>query len=101
MQFVITAYDYLDENAISRRLEQRELHVQGIEKLVKSGAFLSGGAMLDDNGKMIGSSIHVEFDNKDDVEKWIAQDPYVKGKVWEKIDVRAINLVPVSKILNG
>lgn len=43
MQFIITAYDFTDDDAINRRLAQREAHLAGIEKMVKAGTFLSGG----------------------------------------------------------
>lgn len=100
MQFSIMAYDYEDDDAINRRLAQRQAHIDGIESMVKQGRFLSGGAILNDDGKMIGSSVHVEFPNRDEMEQWISQDPYVTGKVWEKIEINEIKLVPVADMLS-
>ncbi|TBR43136.1 hypothetical protein CBF23_005475 [Marinomonas agarivorans] len=101
MQFAVTAYDYQDEDTINRRLSNRDAHVQGIEKLVKAGIFLSGGAMLNEDGKMIGSSVHVDFNTREALDEWIQNDPYITGKVWEKVDIREIKLVPIANILNG
>ena len=57
MQFVVTAFDYTDADALDRRLAHREQHLAGVRKLITEGRFLSGGAILDDAGKMIGSTL--------------------------------------------
>jgi uncharacterized protein YciI len=100
MQFIVTAYDYEDEEAIDRRLANREAHLVNIEKMAKEGTFLSGGAILNKEGKMIGSSAHVEFNHRDEVEAWVAQDPYTLGKVWDKIEISEGLLFPVKKLVN-
>ncbi|MFT4929965.1 MAG: hypothetical protein ACI8WB_006100 [Phenylobacterium sp.] len=97
MQFIITAYDHEDEDAINRRLTNRKVHLAGIEKMAKQGTFLSGGAILNQDGKMIGSSAHVEFPARSDVEAWIKQDPYTTGRVWNNIEISEGLLFPVSK----
>lgn len=99
MQFIITAYDFTDDDAINRRLAQREAHLAGIEKMVKAGTFLSGGAILNAQGKMIGSSVHVEFDDRAQLEEWLNNDPYTTGKVWDKVEVSEGMLFPVRKFL--
>jgi len=99
MQFIVTAYDFVDEDAINRRLENRKAHLAGIEEMLKQGTFLSGGAILNKEGKMIGSSAHVEFSERSKVDEWIKLDPYTTGKVWENVDVSEGLLFPVSKFL--
>jgi len=99
MQFIITAYDFQDNEALNRRLLSRQAHLDGIEKMVIAGTFLSGGAILNDDGKMIGSSAHVEFKDRAGVDAWIAQDPYTTGKVWDKVIVNEGLLFPVNKLL--
>jgi len=99
MQFIITAYDYIDEDAINRRLANRKEHLAGIEIMAKQGTFLSGGAILNNEGKMIGSSAHVEFSDRSAVEAWINQDPYTTGKVWDEVSISEGLLFPVSKFL--
>jgi len=100
MQFIVTAYDYQDDEAINRRLANRQAHLAAIEIMVKQGTFLSGGAIVNNEGKMIGSSAHVEFDNREEVEAWIAQDPYSLGKVWQKVEITQGMLFPVQKFSN-
>ncbi|WP_444995489.1 YciI family protein [Aliikangiella sp. IMCC44359] len=96
MQFVVTAYDFKDEEAIKRRLANRDAHLSGIKKMAEQGTFLSGGAILDSDGKMIGSSAHVTFDHRAEVEDWINSDPYTVGKVWDKVIISEAKLFPMK-----
>ena len=96
MHFVVTALDYTDEEAISRRLAHRDAHLTGVKELISQGRFLSGGAILDDNEKMIGSTLHLEFPDKASLLEQIQKDPYISGKVWENIDVKAARFVPLK-----
>lgn len=96
MQFVVTAMDFTDSEALPRRLACREAHLAGIRKMIVDGTFLSGGAILDAEGRMIGSSAHVEFESRKQLNEWLQNDPYTVGKVWGQIDVREVKLVPVN-----
>jgi uncharacterized protein YciI len=87
-QFLITAYDYTDDKAIERRLAARPAHVELIEKLHSEGKLLMGAAILDDSGKMIGSSLVGEFSDRNELDSWLDVEPYVTNRVWEKIEVR-------------
>jgi len=98
MQFIVTAYDFEDEEAINRRLANREAHLAGIKKMLIEGSFLSGGAILNKAGKMIGSSAHVEFAERAEVDAWIQQDPYMTGKVWDRIEISEGLLFPVTNV---
>ena len=96
MQFVVTALDYTDDDALNRRMANREQHLASVRKLIADGHFLSGGAILDDAGKMIGSTLHMEFPTREALNAQLRNDPYVVGKVWETIDVRQVRLVPLK-----
>ena len=96
MQYVITALDFTDEDAINRRNTHREAHLVGIKNMADAGVFKSGGAILDDSGKMIGSTAHVEFSEKAGLDHWITNDPYTTGKVWEKVDIKPVHLFPME-----
>ena len=96
MQFVVTAMDYTDDDAINRRMTHREAHLAGVKKLISQGRFLSGGAILDDNEKMIGSTLHLDFPDHESLLEHLHADPYIDGKVWENIDVKAARFVPLD-----
>jgi len=79
MQFMIVAYDGQDEGALNRRLAVRDSHI-------------AGGAILDEAGRMIGSTTYVEFESRADLDNWLQQDPYVTGDVWRDITISPIRL---------
>lgn len=97
MQFVVTALDYTDAGALQRRMDNREVHLERLRAQIEAGRILSAGAILDDAGNMIGSSLHLDFPDRASLDQALAQDPYSSGKVWEKIEVRPIKLVPIAR----
>jgi uncharacterized protein YciI len=92
MQFLLTAYDGTDTGALERRLKVRPAHLEKVEILRKSGEFLFGGAILDDKGQMIGSMIVYEFPDRKALDEWLKEEPYIYGKVWEKITIAPFRL---------
>jgi uncharacterized protein len=97
MQFVVTAMDYTDEGALQRRMANREAHLLGVRQLAAAGNILSGGAILDADGRMIGSTMHVDFPDRASLEAILQADPYVSGRVWEHIDIKEARLLPPGK----
>lgn len=88
MEFLVLAYDGTDEGALARRMAAREAHLAGVKPMVTDGRMQIGGAILDDSGRMIGSMTVVNFPDRAAVDAWLAADPYVKGGVWQRIEVR-------------
>ncbi|MPR35786.1 YciI family protein [Salmonirosea aquatica] len=88
MLYVIHAYDYTDEQAHDRRLTARPLHFDRARTLKANGHFVLGGALLSPDGEMIGSLMVLDFDDETQLRTWLETDPYVTGRVWEKIDVK-------------
>jgi uncharacterized protein YciI len=88
MQFLITAYDGKDENAQARRSAARPAHIEGAKDLLAGGQVLIGGAILNDADEMIGSSLVVEFENREALDQWLNNDPYVTENVWQDITVQ-------------
>ena len=97
MQFVVTAHDFKDEDAINRRMAMRDEHLVGATKLMAVGVLLSAGAFLNEEGKMIGSSLLYEIDSKEELDNILNNDPYIRGKVWESFEIKQIKLFrPIS-----
>lgn len=48
------------------------------------------GCMLDEEGKMKGSALIMDFESRETLDEYIANEPYVVEKVWEKIEVEPI-----------
>ena len=88
-QFVIKAYD--GEGKLDKRMEVRPRHFEGMEKMKEN--ILCAGGMLDDDGKMIGSLLVMEFENREQLDEYLAHEPYVVEHVWERIEVERMNVV--------
>lgn len=87
MQFLVVARDGADGGAAARRMAAREAHIEGAKAMAASGAMLCGGALLDDDGAMIGSACMVEFADRAALDAWLMNDPYVTGDVWRTVEV--------------
>jgi len=92
MQFVLTAYDGTDAEAPARRAAARPAHLQHAAELEATGQIIAGGAILNDTGDMIGSTIYMEFETRKELDDWVAVDPYVTGNVWQDISIQPIRL---------
>ncbi len=93
MHFLVVAHDFRDPEALDRRLRHRPAHIEGVKRMKAEGTFVDGGAMLDDEGRMIGSMVLVDFPSRAEVDAWLAADPYVTGQVWEHVTVRPFRRV--------
>jgi hypothetical protein len=92
VEYLITALDGTDADALDRRLAVREAHLAGAQRLAERGELLSGGAILDDDGRMIGSSMHVAFADEAAFRAWYDAEPYVTGDVWRDVTVQRMRL---------
>ena len=93
MTFIITAHD--GENMLPRRMEVRPRHLENISK-IKDRVVCAGG-LLDDEGKMKGSVLVMDFDSREDLDEYLKNEPYVTEHVWEMVEVERMNVV----LLNG
>ncbi|WCT14659.1 YciI family protein [Mucilaginibacter jinjuensis] len=87
-QYLITAYDFTDTEAFERRANVRPHHLDGVRELKEKGNYVLGGAMLNADGKMIGSTMIVQFNSEEELEAWKNSDPYMTQKVWETVDIK-------------
>jgi len=89
MQFMIKALD--GEGKLEKRMEVRPRHLAGMEKL--RDHIICAGGLLDDTGKMKGSVLIMDFENRAELDKYLASEPYVVEGVWEKVEVETLNVV--------
>ena len=61
----------------------------------ENGNFIIGGAILNDDGKMIGSSMILQFEKPQELQNWMDSEPYIQQKVWEKFDVKPFRVANV------
>ncbi|MGA1932633.1 YciI family protein [Arcobacter sp. YIC-464] len=93
MQYLVIAYDY--EDALDKRMEARPAHVEGTQKLMAEGKIVSACALIEDE-KMVGSSVLTNFENEDEFDEWLVNEPYVVNGVWnmEEIQVVPVKVMP-------
>ena len=92
MQFIVKAYD--GPNMLEKRMEVRPRHLEGMARLGEH--IICAGGLLDENGKMKGSALVLEFDDRAQLDAYLAAEPYVLEHVWDKIEVEPINVVLVN-----
>ncbi|MBR5432583.1 MAG: hypothetical protein IK119_09450 [Bacteroidales bacterium] len=86
---MIKAYD--GEGKLEKRMEVRPRHLQGMAEL--GAHIICAGGLLDESGKMKGSLLVTEFKDREELDAYLAKEPYVVEKVWEKIEVERLNVV--------
>ena len=76
---------------LDKRMEVRHLHLESMERLKEH--LICAGGLLDDAGKMKGSVLVMEFQNREEVDEYLAHEVYVQEHVWERITVERMNVV--------
>ena len=92
MQYMIRAYD--GEGMLQKRMEVRPLHLENMAQV--KGKVLCAGSLLDEEGKMKGSVLVMEFACDADLEQYLSTEPYIVEHVWEKVKVEPMNVVIVN-----
>lgn len=88
MHYVIHAYDHTDADALDRRMAVRPAHLDYVRQLKANGQFVLGGALLDSDGRMIGSMLLLDLETDEQLNQYLSTDPYIVQGVWDKIDVK-------------
>ncbi|QHL89194.1 hypothetical protein GU926_17865 [Nibribacter ruber] len=94
-QYLVTGTDYTSEGALDNRMAVRPQHLEMAKKLKASGNFIMGGAFLDEQGVMRGSSLVLQFETKEELQKWMDEEPYILQKVWETVDVKTYKIAQI------
>ncbi len=92
MQFIIKACDGAD--MLEKRMEIRPRHLENMATV--KGKVICAGGLLDDEGKMRGSVLIMDFDSRALLDEYLASEPYIIEKVWEKVEVELMNVVIVN-----
>ena len=93
MQYLIKAID--GPGMLEKRMEVRPVHLANMSRV--NGKIICAGGLLDDEGKMRGSVLIMEFESRELLDQYLVSEPYITNHVWEKIEVEPMNVV----VLNG
>lgn len=91
--FLLLAYDHKDEGAYDRRMQVRSQHIALIDDLREHGQAIVGAAILDEQEKMVGSTIFFSL-SKAELEEYLDKEPYVTNNVWDKIIIQECKIGP-------
>ena len=92
MQYMIKAYD--GKNMLERRLAVRPRHLENMAKV--PGKVICAGGLLDEEGKMKGSVLIMDFESRELLQQYLDSEPYIKERVWENVEVEPMNVVIVN-----
>ena len=92
MQFLVKAYD--GEGMLDKRMEVRPRHLEGMKALGRQ--IICAGGLLNDEGKMKGSALVMEFESRAALDEYLKNEPYVIEGVWQKVEVETMNVVLVN-----
>lgn len=92
MQYVIRAYD--GAGMLERRMAVRPRHLENMNNI--KGKVICAGGLLDEAGRMKGSLLVLEFAGRELLDEYLAAEPYIREKVWERVEVEPMNVVIVN-----
>ncbi len=92
MQYVITAHD--GAGMLEKRMEVRPRHLENMAAI--RGKVICAGGLLDEDGKMKGSVLVLDFDRREDLDAYLASEPYIAEGVWADVAVERMNVVLVN-----
>ncbi len=93
MHFIITAYDGHDQDALPRRMRVRPQHLENISKIKEEGHVICAGGITNDEGQLKGSFLVMDFETREDLDKYLENEPYVTANVWQDIKIETCNVV--------
>lgn len=88
----IKAYD--GEGMLEKRMAVRPRHLEGMKALGRQ--VIAAGGLLDEEGRMKGSALIMEFESRAGLDEYLSGEPYVTEGVWQKIEVEIMNVVLVN-----
>ena len=94
MQFLVIARDHTDQEALDRRMANRQAHIEHCDAARDRGEQLTGIALLNDEGKMCGSVMLFEYPSRAELDEALKKEPYVTGNVWKDIEITNCKVGP-------
>ena len=93
MQYLVIAYD--NENALERRLESREAHIEGARKLMAEGKIINAFVFIKIH-LTPRSTLYIDFETDEELDEWLENEPYVKNNVWnmDEFQIVPMKLLP-------
>jgi uncharacterized protein len=89
VHFLVLAWDVVDEGE-ARRDAARPAHALSIRELWER--VVLGAGILDDAGVVRGSLVVVDYPNREEVDAYLAHEPFVIQGVWDRVEVHPLRV---------
>jgi uncharacterized protein YciI len=99
MQFSLIARD--NPGALEKRLAARAEHMEGVKRGKTEGWIIDGGALLDEDGQMCGSSMLLEFPDRASLDTYVASEVYQRSGVWGDVTILPMRRVDWNKLMGA
>lgn len=88
--FVVQCLDH--DDVLDKRLQARPQHLARLEALAAQQRLIIAGPMPKDPNDLsqgfLGSTIIVDFESKQALDAWLADEPYLHAGVYKAVDVK-------------
>ena len=101
MYFLITAHDGTDADALARRMSVRPQHFESIQRVKETGSVVCAGGITAEDGHLVGSFLVLDFETRELLDAYLAQEPYVLANVWQDIRVETCNVAVMNDEIIG
>jgi uncharacterized protein len=95
-QYLLVAHDGDAPNALEKRMEVRPRHFEYARRMKAEGKIIVGGAQLSDDGKMKGSAVILNFDDENDLQEYLKNEPYILEGVWTNYTITPFRVADLS-----
>jgi hypothetical protein len=98
MRFLVLGRDGDDVGAPARRQAARPQHLQALARRAAAGEMVHVAALIDDEGQMRGSVVICDFPDREALDAYLREEPYVVGDVWRSIEVQALRSLNLAEL---
>jgi uncharacterized protein len=95
-QYLIMAHDPTTPEALAHRMRIRPQHLAFIKSYKDRGEFILGGAHLDADKNMKGSTLILQFETEEGIKTYEQNEPYIREKVWERYEIIPFRVANIS-----
>lgn len=84
---------------VERRMAARAEHMAGLKSAKADGTIIDGGAMLDDEGNMVGSVVLCRFADRAALDAYLDREPYAREGIWGDVEIVEMRFVDWPKLM--
>ncbi|WP_439632393.1 YciI family protein [Shinella sp.] len=87
MQFLIVARDHPGAGPKMKRANARGEHMRLLHQLKAEGKIHDAGAILSEEGEMVGSMIIADFPDRASLDAYLRLEPFRRDGIWGDVEI--------------